>query len=137
MMEDDNGRLLMSDSLVGQIPDLDEDTVRGLEDSFVMAVLHVVTEKGAEPVVGSVVGVSFESDKLINMDIRTGLSEAFDLLRSYSSVQLRCEELLMKMGDTELSRTGPFTFTSLKILDFDHPTKMCTLGMDLVNVKYI
>lgn len=134
-MEDNNfDNLMMSDSIRGQIPDLEDDAVKKLEDSFLVAALEVKFGDSIEPLVGSTVGLSFESDMNISVDLRVSTPDAFDLLKKHGAFAVECTTFYVYLGQEEICHRGPYRFTSLKVLDFDHQNKMCTLGIDMVRV---
>ena len=134
-MENDNfDNLMMSDSIKGQILDFDDDAVKKFEDSLVVIALEIKIEDNIEPLVGTAVGLSFEKDMSINVDIRTNTQEAYALLKKYNVSIVECMAFYVYLGEDEICNRGPYRFTSLKILNFDHQNKMCTLGIDMVKV---
>ena len=125
---------MMSDSIRGVIPDFDEETVKKFEDSFVVSALEIVSGNDTNAIVGNTVGVSFDGDTGVKLDIRVTMSEAFDLLQRHNGGGVACGNLYMQLGDHEICKTGPFKVLSLKAMDFNHQEKMCILGIDLTKV---
>jgi hypothetical protein len=134
MIEDSTNRLLMSDSIRGMIPELEEEYVASLSDSCVIITLELQSEL-SEPFTtlsGILVGISMETVSLIKIDIRTRLNEAYDTIKKYSTSGLSCRMFYMHLEDNQISLSGPYKISSSKILDVDHQNKMCTLGVDLI-----
>lgn len=130
MIEDSANRLLMSDSIKGMIPDLEEEYISKLSDSYVIASLsdtnYVVS--------GILVGVSLENHGEIKIDIRIKLNEAYNAIKNYTTSGLSFRMFHMHLGDDEICLPGPYKISSPKILDIDPQNKMCTLGVDLIRI---
>lgn len=130
MIEDSANRLLMSDSIRGMIPDLEEEYISKLSDSYVIASLSDTNFV----VSGILVGVSLENHGEIKIDIRIKLNEAYNAIKNYTTSGLSCRLLYMHLGDDEICLPGPYKISSPKILDIDPQNKMCTLGVDLIRI---
>ncbi len=72
----DPDRIIMSESLVGMLPQLDQEVAGSLEESFVVAALDF----DFELVVGSLSGISVEATS-IKVDVQVLLSEAYSVLK--------------------------------------------------------
>lgn len=125
----DPDRIIMSESLVGMLPQLDQEVAGSLEESFVVAALDF----DFELVVGSLAGISVEATS-IKVDVQVLLSEAYSVLKEFSSTRLSCRVLYLRFGGDEICMEGPFEVVSSKIMDFDRQNKMCVLGVDLIKV---
>jgi len=135
MKNDNFDNLMMSDSIKGQILDFDDnDAVKKLEDSFLVTALEVKFDGNIEPLVGSTVGLSFDTNECVNIDLRVNTAVAYELLRKYNISTVECMAFYMSLGQEEICNVGPYKFVSLKMLDFDHQNKMCTLGIDMVKI---
>jgi len=130
MIEDRSNRLLMSDSIRGMIPELEEEYIASLGDSYVIITLTDLTSITS----GILVGISIECLAEIKLDIRVKLNEAFSTIKNYTTSGLSCRLLYMHLSDDEICLPGPFKISSPKILDIDHQNKMCTLGVDLIKI---
>lgn len=130
MIEDSSNRLLMSDSIRGMIPDLEEEYIATLGDSYVIITLADLPSVTS----GILVGISIESLAEIRLDIRVKLNEAYNTIKNYTTSGLSCRLLYMHLGDDEICLPGPYKISSPKILDIDPQNKMCTLGVDLIRI---
>ena len=135
-MENDSfDNLMMSDSIKGQVLDLDsEATAKKFEDSFLIAALEINFCDNVTPLVGSIAGVSFEKNDCVNLDIRVNLAEAFKLVKQHNTSVISCTSFYIYLGQEELHLPSHYAFVSLKILDFDRQNNMCTLGIDMIKV---
>jgi hypothetical protein len=125
-------RLLMSDSLRGVIPSLEEN-VANLGDSVVVTSLVLETNSQDRLVTGAVVGISREETGMLKIDIRVSISEAFEVFRMCSSRTVICKECFVNLIDEILSFGGPYEIVSVKMTDFDRQRKTCILGVDLID----
>lgn len=121
----------MSDSLHGMVPELEEDSVQKFQDSFVVAAFEISINEKSEVIVGNLIGIS--SDEIVKIDIRTKMSEAYEISKSILQGQkVICEAFQLHYAEDNFRVQGPFSITSHKMLDFDHPNKMCILALDLI-----
>lgn len=128
MIEDDEDRILMSDSLKGQIPDLEEAPA---DDSFI--VFALVAQNSAERAViaGSLVGIVVDG-KDVKVDVKTETAQAFDFITKHQADPWKCLEYHLQFGDSDSVREELFLINSPRMVDIDRSTKTCTLGFDLV-----
>jgi len=131
MIDDNDNRLLMSDSLRGMLPDLEDDQLKLLSDAFVIATIELLFEQNVEVVAGSLAGASFDNLE-IKLDIRAGLNDAYDVIKKFKTSGLSCRLFYLHRGDDEICFEGPYKISSTKIMDFDRQLKMCTIGFDLI-----
>jgi hypothetical protein len=134
-MIDTSDRLLMSDSLLGMVPELETESVSvsKFSDSFIVATLDFTEAGIADILVGSISGLSIENNSTeIKLDIRVNIDEAFGIIKKFKTTGLSCRMFYMHLDDDEIVMEGPFKFSSPKIMNFDHQNKMCTLGVDLI-----
>jgi hypothetical protein len=133
-MIDDSNRLLMSDSIKGMVPELEDDQIEQLSDSYVMTTFQFLLEGTEKILGGSLVGISLENLEEIKLDVRVNLGDAYDIIKKYveETSRLSCGMFYMHLGDSEIPFSGPFEVSRPKIHDFDHQNKMCTLGVDLI-----
>ena len=132
-MIEDKDRILMSDSIRGMVPELEEEQMRTFEDAFVIASFELRREESVDILSGKVVGVSCE-ERATKIDVRLHNHEAYGLFKSAMQGALVCDNLYLWLGTDETKLSGPFKMTSPKMLDFDHQHKMCTLGVDLIKI---
>lgn len=139
MIDDTSNRLLMSDSIKGMIPELEEEKIRDASDAFLVAVFEINSEYSEEinVLAGKVEGFSLESQGDMKIDIRLEVKKAYDTVKKYTTTGLSCRMFHMHNGDAELSVEGPYKISSVKLLDFDIERKMCTLAVDLIKLNHI
>jgi hypothetical protein len=132
-MIDTSDRLLMSDSLLGMVPELEAESASNFSDSFIVATLDFTEAEIADILVGSISGLSIENNSTeIKLDIRVNINEAFGVIKKFKTTGLSCRMFYMHLDDDEIVMQGPFKISSPKIMSFDHQNKMCTLGVDLI-----
>lgn len=125
----DQNRLLMSPSLQGVVPEL-EDEVAQFEDSFVIALIEVVADVNST-FVGSLVGISLE-EEVVKLDVRASISECYDFIFRYKEGESTSSAVHLRLSNKLTTVSGPFKIKSPRLLDFDHKNKMCTMGIDLL-----
>lgn len=132
MIKDDKDSILMSDSLIGMIPELDGKKY-DFDDSFVNVNLELTSLGYLDVLPGSLVGGSFDP---LNpqLDIRTNLNIAYEFIKKNTSSRLTCRIAYMHLGDSEIRLEGPYQIYDPKISDIDRQTKTCTLGIELVKL---
>ena len=127
MIENDD-KLMMSDSIKGLIPDFDENQIKSFEDSFIIGTLELQFNEVVDLLSGTLIGFSLEKDT-IKFDIRIKTSEAFNFFKNLEN--LSCRSIYMHLGNEEICLRGNYKISSPKMMDFDHKTKTCILGIDL------
>jgi len=134
MIDDTVNRILMSDSLRGTVPDLEDDssqTSEQLLNSFIIVVLEM---NDAEILTGSLDGISLE-EKVIKLDVKLKIDSVYDLINDMSlGVVPTCNAIQLHLGEKANRIIGPFKFTSPKMFAIDHPNKLCVLGIDLIKI---
>jgi len=133
-MIDNTDRILMSDDIRGMVPELETESLKDYNDSFVVATIDLSNEGHTDILVGSVAGISFENASEIKLDVRVNIDEAFRTVKKHKTTGLSCRMFYMYLGDDELLLEGPYKISSSKMMDFDHQNKMCTLGVDLIKI---
>lgn len=132
-MIDDSNRLLMSDSIKGMVPELEDEQIVSLSDSYVMVTFQFLVDDTEKILGGSLVGIAFDTQEEAKIDARVNLGDAYDIIKKYvQTSRLSCGVFYMHLGDNEIPFVGPFAVAHPKIHDFDHQNKMCTLGVDLI-----
>lgn len=125
--------LLMSDSLQGMVPEIEEQLL-SYEDSIIIAGIDYRTANFKDVIAGSVVGISFEADT-IKVDIRKNVGELYRFVAfCLRNPEAECHGLYLQNGKDEMVLQGPFKITSPKLTDIDHKEKTCTLGLDLIKI---
>lgn len=130
MIQDDSDRLIVSDSLEGLLPDLEQESFSAVEESFVVAALDF----DFDLIAGSLSGISVENNLSTKIDIQVSLNEAYNVIKNFSTTRLSCRVLYLRFGNDEFCLEGPFEVVSLKIMEFDRQNKMCVIGVDLIKV---
>lgn len=132
MIVRDDNRILVSDSLRDVVPDLDESQIEAASAFMLIAGLELMRDDCMEVIAGKVMGLSFDTDDSIKIDIHTDLRKAYDFIKSYKTSGLSCRVLHLYIGNDEMHVEGPFKISSPKIFDFDQQMSMCTLAIDLI-----
>lgn len=134
MIDESKNRLLMSDSLKGMVPELEDDatqTAAGIANSFVIAVLEM---RSAELIAGSLDGISIE-DNSIKVDVKVNIDNAYDLMIMMSNgARPVCEAIQLHKGDKMHRIPGPYEMTTPKMFGIDPPSKLCVLAVDLIRI---
>ena len=97
MLDDASNRLLMSDSIKGMIPDLEEDKVKNMNDAFLVGVFEIIYDSfdDIDVMAGKVEGISFESQGDIKIDVRLDTKKAYDTIKKYTTTGLTCTMAMM------------------------------------------
>lgn len=124
MVQFEGGRVMVSESLVGQLPDVDLDRA---EERYV----HVVIDRyvGAErrPLVGLLRSIVLGDTT--EVEFKVELSEAMHVIKhgndTFGSIELQHAE------DEPLRMPGPFTASLKCVQDIDPVTQTCILAVRL------
>jgi len=133
MIDSTTNRLLMSDSLKGMIPELEDEITQNLTsmDSVVITVIEI---NGLEPIIGTLDGIQIEKQS-IKLDVKLKLEEAYDmftLIASGGDCDLLCNGIQLHLSEKINRIIGPYILTSPKLFGIDISNKLCVLGMDLL-----
>lgn len=136
MINDKDTRLLMSDSLLGMIPDFEDNDnqIKLLSNTFIVAALEILVDQNIDVFTGSLTGISFDKLEEIKLDIRLELNIAYDIIKKFKSSKLLCKILHLYYVDNEICFEGPYKIFSTKVMDFDRESKLCTVGFDLIKL---
>lgn len=127
-MKADTSNVLMSESLRGQIPELeDEHPVDILRGKHVIVVTEKIVAGKSEGMVGILRGVLLGSDPEI--ELRCELKEALGILKADSLSFTRFE--LHHGEETVVPIPGPFTVKAARLDEVDVVEQVCTLGLHL------
>ena len=133
-LEQNEDRLLMSDSLKGMVPEI-EDQIKSFEDSIIIVAIEYSAGDVRDVITGSVTGVSFEPD-VIKLDFRKSTSEAYKFVKfCLFNPQAACNIIYFQNGADEFVINENFKMTSPKMTDLDYKEKTCTLSLDLVKIS--
>ena len=133
MIDDSSSRLMMSDSIKGQVPELESDETAKFDDGFVIVVIETKVDEASSDrlLVGSLVG--FGHEDVVKIDLRVPIVDAFAVVKkTMDESPMTCEGYQMHLGTEVARQTGPFKLSSPRVMDFDHANKMCTLAVDLI-----
>jgi len=129
MIGQNSDRILMSDSLKGMIPELEEATK--YSDHFVVATLMLEVANEQRTLVGSMHGVSLGED--VKIDLRSTIEDSFFFVKLFSEgTQITCKNIQLTLGDHSFDRSNILRVSSVKMIEIDHQNKMCTLALDLI-----
>jgi len=132
-LEELDGTLIMSDSLVGMVPELEEvESINQSEFSDLYVILGLHDEERADPLGGRLGGFSLEKENTVKVDMRLTIVEAYEFIKKYKTTRLSCRLLYVCLGDDEICFEGPYSIVSPRIFDTDRQNKTCTLGLDLI-----
>jgi hypothetical protein len=134
MIDVTSNRLLMSDSIRGIIPDLEDDVsqiVAQASDSFIITALEI---HGDEAVVGSLDGISVD-ERIVKLDVKLKLEQAYQLFNQVvAGKETTCEAVQLHLGDKMSRVPGPFKLVTPKMFGIDANNKMCVLAVDLIRI---
>lgn len=133
-MNDSTSRLMMSDSLQGMVPQLEDEALEKYSDSFVVGVLELDPQQFIDsPLVGSLVGLAVE--EITKFDVKTSISAAYAILKMATmNAKIICNAFQFHLGPDVTRVVGPFFLQSPRMIDLDHDRKTCTLAVDLVKI---
>lgn len=130
---EDTDLLMMSDSLKGNVPELEEQ-IRLVEDSIIIVGIEYYVGDEKEVLAGSVTGLSFE-EKIIKIDFKRSTSDAYKFLKlNLIQGEVTCKNLYFQNNEDDFVISGPFRITSPRLTDLDHKEKTCTIGLDFVRI---
>ena len=125
-------RLLVSDSLAGNIPDLEDEKTAFLrhQDAFIICVIETNDiSPNDHYFAGKMVAISCE--EIIKIDMKVTLSIGFQILKNCFEKKLIADAFQIHHGNDHIRKIGPFQIKSPKILEIDHEMKACTIALDL------
>lgn len=127
----DTARILMSEALRGQLPELESEMAEQLRGQYV----HVLAARrvGGQqlPLVGLLRTVLFDTHPEIEFKVE--LSEA---LATVKANDLSFDGFELQHGEeTTLDIPGPFTVKAARIQEIDPATQTCVLALQLQRVK--
>jgi len=133
-MIDGDSKILMSEELVGMVPDLEENSIKSFIDSIVVVNLAIDSQIGTSVISGTLIGVLVETkEHSLKLDFKTELKTAYEFVKSITTTSgLSCRFVYMHLGDDEIHFEGPYEIFNPKIVDIDRQMKTCTLGIDLI-----
>lgn len=133
MIDEGDDRLLMSDSLRGVVPELEEEEIEKYRDSYI--VISVDLSDPEEFILsGLCTGIVFEPTAT-KIDIKIPLVLGYELLMRLKSGKQTCKCLYLNRGKDILEYEGPYKVVSPRLTDFDRQTAMCNLGLDLTRYE--
>jgi len=134
MLDTQTNRLLMSDSLKGMVPDLEDDASQiasQLVNSFIITAIEL---HGFEPLVGSLAGISYD-EKIIKLDVKLKLEQAYDVFTDLAMGKtITCEAIQMHLSERMNRIVGPFKLELPKMFGIDAQDRMCVLAVDLIKI---
>lgn len=123
-------RILMSDTLKEQLPELESDAAEELQDRYVHVVADRRINKQQHPLAGLLVSVLF--DVTPEIEIRVELSEA---LKTVKAEQLLFNSFELQHGDETVQVPGPFKVKAARIEDIDVMNQTSVLSLQLQRVQ--
>lgn len=130
---DDSDKLLMSDSLQGVVPEL-EDQMKNYEDSIIIIGVEYSTDQLKDVIAGSLVGISFEPE-VLKIDFRKSINECYQFFKiCIENDRVTSAAIYLQNSGDESLIKGRFRIVSPKLTDLDHRENTCTISIDLVRI---
>ena len=123
----DNSRVLMSDVLRGQVPELEGEDPPGLEALYVHAIVALQVGSKRTALAGILRGVLFGERP--ELEARVQLEEALDFVRADGLQVLGFE---LHHGERIVEVPGPFVVENARIDEVSVAEQLCTLSLGLV-----
>ena len=127
MIDTNDNRLLMSDSLRGMVPELEDEVLERVQDGYISIAL---LQKDLDPLTGICVGISYDATE-VKIDMRVELHKAYQFMKRLMHEEVVSQELNLSLSNDFVVIHGPHRVKTPRLTDFDHSTKLCTLGIDL------
>ena len=132
-LKPDTSRILMSNALKGQVPELESEMVEQMQGQYV----HVVADRriGGQqlPLAGLLRTVLFDTSPEIEIKV-----ELIEAIRTVKANDLVFGGFELQHGEEEdggLSMPGPFSVKAARIQEIDPATQTCVLALQLQRVK--
>lgn len=127
----DPSRVLMSDMLKGQVPDLDSEVFDNLAGGGIYVVIDRRVAGQQLPLSGVLRSVLF--DEVPELEMRVELAEALAVVQAN---ELSFEGVELQHGEkTTVQMPGPFKIKAARIQEIDVPNQLCVLALQLHRVK--
>ncbi len=122
-------RILMSDTLRGNVPALENDEqVQDVEsDNYVFVTAEKISNHERTAVIGILRGIELGIEPQVEM--RLSIVHALDIIETRGLLFGGFE---LKTLDRVVNIPGPFKVKSARLFDIDTIAQMCTLGLHLV-----
>lgn len=130
MIDTNDNRLLMSDSLRGMVPELEEEILERVQDGYISIAL---LQNEQEPLTGICVGISYDVTE-VKIDMRMELRKAYQFMKRLTQEEVITREINVNLSNDLVVIEGPHRVKSPRLTDFDHSTKLCTIGVDLFKI---
>ena len=122
----DTSRILMSEVLKGQVPELGDSNFAEIAAGMVTVVADRIVGQQSVPLVGIMHSVLFDAQPEI--EFRVALSEAFDIVEA---TDLHFNDIDMHHGTRIIKLRGPFQVSAARIQEIDSSGQVCTLMLSL------
>lgn len=127
----DPSKILMSETLKGQLPDLGDEVFDNLANGGIYVVMDRRVAKQQQPLAGVLRSVLF--DVVPEVEMRVELAEALAVVQAQDLV---IEGVELQHGEeTTVKMPGPFTVKAARIQEIDVPAQLCVLALQLQRVK--
>jgi hypothetical protein len=130
----DNPKMLMSDSLRDVLPE--ETKLDLINDGFILVVL--ATSPRENSLVGCLLGIETKSDKVVKLDLKVSIEEAYNFIVNYFSEKIdkNLNGIIFSLGEKAYPHQPViYRIKTVKIVDLDATNKMCVLAVDLFKVS--
>lgn len=132
-IEADNNRVLMSDTLQGNVPELEAEGLEAMANNFIIAVVQYVVGEQTDPSVaaGTLRGIMTDGDTVeleAGVELDVGLTFLKDREQIKAGFELHPgadEEAVIKTFAVAMTVTG------VRLMDIDYRRGMCTLLLQL------
>lgn len=118
---------LMSDSLQDAF---EPDNKANLSDQLIMVALIINKDYFFS---GSLLGIEISDNP--RLDIKILISKGFEFIKNIALAKEQVHSLMVTLGDDATLVSGPFSVSSVKIIETDYENRTCVLAVDLLKVQ--
>ncbi len=130
-LKTDPTKILMSDALRGQLPELESDEIDQLSSQYVHVVVDRWVGQQQIPLIGLLKSVLFDLEP--ELEIKVELKEALSVVKARD---LRVEGFELQHGEDEtVTVPGPFNIKAARIEDINAQMQTCVLSLQLLRAK--
>jgi hypothetical protein len=126
----DASRLLMSDTLKGNLQEFDQDEVDSVVDLYMICVINRTVSGNPKPVTGILRSILFDDKPEVELSV--SVDDAFSFVEAeeqlFASVEIHHGERIVMMN-------GPFIIKAARLQDMDVKNQTCVVLMQLNRTK--
>jgi len=123
----------MSETLKGQVPELEQEAINRIEGGYVTIVLERVHATSIEPIVGIL--SCFQSGAEPEVDVKLTTDEGFEIVNAVlnpNAELMKFNSIQLHKGETIIELKGPYYVKNVRLSDIDPVSGMCLLVMKLI-----